>query len=213
MVAAIPGWYSPWGHLAGTAGVGAITVGLAVLNVHQLRAVELWTILIVFGAANLFEWYVHRYFMHHRRALFSVLFDRHTPEHHRVFHYDDMAIVDVRELRLVLIPAAGVLGIVLLMVPAALLASALFGSNVGWLVLSSAAFYVVGYELTHLCYHLPESSFVYRLPFLRFLREHHARHHRPEWMQRFNFNVTIPLGDWLFGTMAPRQPPANDSRC
>jgi sterol desaturase/sphingolipid hydroxylase (fatty acid hydroxylase superfamily) len=37
---------------------------------------------------------------------------------------------------------------------------------------------------------------------LRALREHHARHHIPRLMQRANFNVTIPLCDWLFGTLA-----------
>ena len=45
-------------------------------------------------------------------------------------------------------------------------------------------------------------SIVYRLPLLRALREHHARHHHPELMQKSNFNVTIPLGDMLFGTFA-----------
>jgi sterol desaturase/sphingolipid hydroxylase (fatty acid hydroxylase superfamily) len=66
----------------------------------------------------------------------------------------------------------------------------------------TSAVYVVGYELSHLAYHLPERSFVYRLPFLRALREHHARHHHPELMQKSNFNVTIPFGDLLFGTLA-----------
>ncbi|MBK7399278.1 MAG: hypothetical protein IPJ34_24170 [Myxococcales bacterium] len=32
---------------------------------------------------------------------------------------------------------------------------------------------------------------------MRFLREHHRRHHHPRLMQRWNFNVTIPLFDWL----------------
>ncbi len=206
MVEAIPRWYSPWGHLAGTAGVGVITVAVAISQVENLRFVELLTLGAVFFLANLFEWWVHKHVMHRRRAVVSVLYDRHTPEHHRIFVYENMAVRAARELRLVLIPAAGVLGIVLLTAPAAFLAGILLGENVGWLVLSGVALYVVGYELTHLCYHLPEGSFVYRWPLTRFLREHHARHHQPELMQRFNFNVTVPLGDLLFGTMAPRGP-------
>jgi hypothetical protein len=27
-------------------------------------------------------------------------------------------------------------------------------------------------------------------------------------MQRYNFNVTVPLFDWIMGTMAPKTPPA-----
>ncbi len=203
MLRAVPRWYSPWGHLAGTAGVGLVAVGLALYNIEHLALLELVTIPIVLVLANLFEWHVHKKLMHRRFWLMKVLYDRHTPEHHRVFHYHDMAIRSARELRLVLIPAMGVLGIVVMTAPAALLAGLLITPNVGWLVLSSAASYVVGYELTHLCYHLPESSFIYHFRVMRLLREHHARHHDPRLMQKFNFNVTVPLGDLLFGTMAP----------
>lgn len=204
MVSAIPRWYSPWGHLAGTAGVGIIAVGLAVSKTRDVSGLKLVVPLVVFALANLFEWYVHRHVMHRRRRLVAVLYDRHTPEHHRIFERENMAIREPRELRLVLIPAAGVLGVVLLATPAAYLAGALLGADVGWIVLASASLYVVGYELTHLCYHLPESSIIYRMSFFRLLREHHARHHQLELMQRYNFNVTVPLGDLLFGTLAPR---------
>ena len=142
--------------------------------------------------------------MHRRRRLFAVLFDRHTPEHHRVYHKGAMAMKSPRELRLVLIPAMGVLGIVLLAAPAAFLAGVLANENVGWLFLLTSALYVVGYELTHLCYHLPESAPLYRLSAVRFLREHHAEHHATGRMQHFNFNVTVPLFDLIFGTMASR---------
>jgi sterol desaturase/sphingolipid hydroxylase (fatty acid hydroxylase superfamily) len=71
--------------------------------------------------------------------------------------------------------------------------------------LATSAVYVVGYELSHLAYHLPEESVVYRLPLLRALRQHHARHHIPGLMQKANFNVTLPLGDLLFGTIASRE--------
>ena len=93
--------------------------------------------------------------------------------------------------------------IVLAAAPPALLAGWLLGPNVGWLVLLTAALYVVGYELSHLAYHLPEESFIGQRKLVRVMREHHARHHDPRLMQRYNFNVTVPLGDLLFGTMAP----------
>jgi len=203
MLRAVPRWYSPWGHLAGTAGVGLVAIGLALYHISGLRLLELVTVPLVLLLANLFEWHVHKKLMHRRFRLMPVLYDRHTPEHHRIFHYHDMAIRNVRELRLVLIPAMGVLGIVLCTVPPALLAGLLVTPNVGWLLLSTSASYVVAYELTHLCYHLPEGSIIYRVKLVRVLREHHARHHDPRLMQKFNFNVTVPLGDLLFGTMAP----------
>src|SRR4029078_13703134 len=100
------------------------------------------------------------------------------------------------------IPAAGVLGIVLTAAPIAMGAAWLFTPNVGWLCLLTTSLYVVSYELSHLAYHLPENSFIGRRAFVRVMREHHARHHDPRLMQRYNFNVTVPLGDWLFGTFA-----------
>jgi sterol desaturase/sphingolipid hydroxylase (fatty acid hydroxylase superfamily) len=33
------------------------------------------------------------------------------------------------------------------------------------------------------------------------LRQLHTLHHRPELMQTHNFNITYPIGDWLFGTL------------
>lgn len=202
MLAAIPGWYRPWAHLAGTVGIGLAASALAVLSLKAPRARDFFAVPATFVFANLVEWAAHRYLMHQRRRPLTVLYDRHTPEHHRVYRYESMAIGSVREFRLVLIPAAGVLGIVLLAAPLAATCALVFGANVGWLFLLTSAAYVVGYELSHLAYHLPESSFVYRLPALHALREHHARHHVPALMQRANFNVTVPLGDLVFGTLA-----------
>lgn len=204
-MAAIPRWYSPWGHLAGTVGIGVGALVLAVFGLHAPSTLELATVPATFVFANLVEWLAHRYLMHQRHWPLTVLYDRHTPEHHRVYRYESMAIRSPRELRLVLIPAAGVLGMLLLAAPVALCCGRALGGNVGWLFLLTAAVYVVGYELSHLVYHLPESSFVYRVPVFRALREHHARHHILRLMQHANFNVTVPLWDFLFGTLASRE--------
>lgn len=205
MMAKIPRWYSPIGHFLGTAGVGVAATALAVSQIHALRWVELAIVPIVFVLSNLAEWHAHRNLLHRRWPLMGVLYDRHTPEHHRVYRYRDMALREVRELRLVLIPAAGVLGIVVSAVAPAAAVGWLLGANVGWLFLLTSALYVVSYELTHLSYHMPEDSFVGRRRFVRWMREHHARHHDPRLMQKWNFNVTVPLGDWLFGTLAPAE--------
>lgn len=205
MLARVPTWYSPWGHLAATVGVGVVTLAVALGRLRGPTLAELATVPCAFVFANLVEWFAHRYLMHQRRFPLTVLYDRHTPEHHRVFRHEDMAIAAPRELKLVLIPAMGVLGMVLLAAPVALLLGMALSWNAGWLFLATVGVYVVGYELSHLAYHLPERSFVYRVPLVKALREHHARHHLPSLMQRYNFNVTIPLGDLLFGTFASRK--------
>jgi sterol desaturase/sphingolipid hydroxylase (fatty acid hydroxylase superfamily) len=199
-----PSWYSPWAHFAATTGIGIGMLGLAIWGIRELLPLELVVVPVVFVLANLGEWHAHRNLLHRRWRPVAILYDRHTPEHHRVYRYGDMRMRSARELRLVLIPAAGVAGIVATAAPAAALVGWLTTPNTGWLFLLTASSYVVGYELTHLAYHLPETSLVYRLPFMRRLREHHARHHDPRLMQKWNFNVTVPLADWMFGTIAPK---------
>jgi hypothetical protein len=207
MLHRIPRWYSPWAHLLCTAGLGVVVLGMALRRLHAVRPAEFLMIPAVFVLSNCLEWLAHRFLMHRRSPPLVVLYDRHTPEHHRVYVRGDMAMRSFRELRLVLIPALGVLTIVLTALPFASLAAYCFGSNAGWLFLVTTSSYVVSYELLHLLYHLPASHPAARLRIVRLLAEQHAAHHDPRLMQRYNFNVTVPLADSMFGTRAPRVAP------
>jgi sterol desaturase/sphingolipid hydroxylase (fatty acid hydroxylase superfamily) len=110
---------------------------------------------------------------------------------------------------LVLIPPFGVAAIAVVTAPFAWLAARLLGDAAGWMMLVTTSLYVVLYELSHLAYHLPETSWIGRRQLVRVLREHHRTHHDPRLMQRWNFNVTVPLFDWLHGTIASSEPSAN----
>ena len=39
-----------------------------------------------------------------------------------------------------------------------------------------------------------------KIPGFKRVRELHLQHHVPELMSKYNFNITYPIGDWLFGT-------------
>ncbi len=208
----IPARYNPWLHLGCTTGIGGALLVLGAFEIHRVRPLELLTLPVVFLLSNGFEWRAHKHLLHRPRWPLQLLYRKHTPEHHVVYVEDDMSIRSFRELRLVLIPAVGVLAIVVSLAPFAALMGRLFTPNVGWLVLLSGGLYMVGYELSHLSYHLPPDSFVGRMSLVRVLRHHHARHHDPRLMQRWNFNVTIPLFDWLYGTIADAPAPAAPAR-
>jgi hypothetical protein len=199
----IPRWYSPVGHLLGTTGVGVAATAIAIARIHGLTWPQLLAVPITVVAANFFEWWAHKNVLHRRRRLFGYLYEQHTPMHHRLYREEDMAVRDRRELKFVLMPAMGVLGIVLSASPIAIAVGLLVSPNAGWLTLMTQALYVVSYELTHLSYHLPPDHWVRRIGFIRRLAAHHARHHDPRRMQRWNFNVTLPLADWVLGTSAP----------
>lgn len=205
-LAAIPRWYRPWAHLAATAGIGVVVWAVALVALVRTppRAIDALVPPVVLVLANALEWAAHKHLLHKRRWPLHELFDRHTPEHHAVYVDGDMAIGDARELRLVLIPAVGVLGIVLAMSAFGAVFAMLLGAGAGWLFVLTASSYVVGYELSHLAYHLPATHPVGRLRAIGWLREHHSIHHDPSLMQKRNFNVTIPLFDWLLGTSQGR---------
>jgi hypothetical protein len=199
----IPRYYSPYLHLAATTSVGVATLVLALLCLHHVRPIELLVIPATFLLSNGVEWRAHKRVLHHRIWPLGILFDRHTPIHHKIYQHDSMAMKSTMEFREVLMPAAGVAAIVALSAPIAYAVARLLTPNCGWIALATSGIYVLAYELSHLSYHMPEDSVVGRWRVVRVLREHHRRHHHPALMQKWNFNVTIPIFDWLHGTVAP----------
>ncbi len=200
LVARIPGWYVPWVHLFGPSTLGIALVALALSRVRAPNGLELACVpafLVLFNGA---EWALHRDVLHHRVRLLEFAFVRHTPQHHGAFDAEHLAIHDARELKLVLLPAFGVLAMFLAAIPPGLALAALVSRNVGALWIATGVAYVLAYEWLHLAYHLPEDGRVGRLRPIRALRRHHALHHAPALMQRWNFNVTVPLWDWALGT-------------
>jgi hypothetical protein len=206
--AEIPWWYSAWGHLAGTTGIGITVLVVSAIQLARLGTTRATDWLVVPGVlvlSNFFEWLVHQHILHRRHWPLEVIYDKHTPMHHMIYIEEDMALRSTREFRLVLIPAAGVLGIVLAATPIAIGLAKLWSPSAGWLFLVTASLYMVTYEVLHLCYHAPKDSFIGRLAFIRVMRAHHAKHHDPRFMQKWNFNVTVPLFDWIMRTTAPKR--------
>ncbi len=170
-------------------------------------AVRLWEWLlvpIVYVMSNAVEHRAHRLALHRRTPGLTILYDRHTPMHHRVFIAKDMCIRDARECALVLLPWFGIVAIFVLTAP---ITVALWFTerNLACLFVATTMFYVLSYEWLHLAYHLPETSLVGRNSVIRALRRHHATHHHPPLMQKWNFNVTVPLWDWVRGTIYPEK--------
>jgi hypothetical protein len=202
LIAEIPSWYSPWLHLAFPSLIGIAVIVASASLLRDVRPLDLVTIPATFLLLNAGEWRIHRDMLHRRTPPLGVLYDRHTPQHHMIFVTDDMAIRATREFRLVLIPVYGIIaaGVGALPIPAALWLG-LGLRNPALLFMAVTMAYVVGYEWLHLSYHAPSSSFIGRRKLIQRLRRHHAIHHSPELMQKWNFNVTIPLWDWVRRTI------------
>jgi hypothetical protein len=124
-----------------------------------------------------------------------------------------MAMRDTREYRLVLIPAYGLLLIIVGQIGA--MAFWWWGlglPNVACLYAATAIAYAVSYEWLHFSYHLPHEHPVAKSPLILRLARHHAVHHDPRIMQRWNLNVTVPLMDYVMGTATDSVESANRLR-
>lgn len=152
--------------------------------------------------ANFVEYLGHRGPMHKRFKRMGLIFHRHTNEHHRFFTDKWMTCRSQRDYKIVLFPAIMLLfylGSVAF--PIGLLLYLFLTWNTACFYVATAVFYFLEYELLHFCYHLDDGSWIARLPVIRALRIHHRIHHRLSLMQKYNFNITWPLADFVFGTI------------
>lgn len=200
LIAETPRWYVPWVHLFVPSLVGIAAIAIALTRIENLRPLELLTVPAVYLFANAFEWWIHGAALHRRHPLAPVLYDQHTPKHHMLYLTEDMAIRDRREYRLVLIPAFGLFLIFVGQIPINIALRWLGYPNVAWLYLATSIGYAVSYEWLHFSYHLPQEHPVAQNPIIRRLARHHAVHHDPRIMQRWNMNVTVPLMDHVMRT-------------
>lgn len=203
LLSRVPRWYSPLGHVCLTSGIGLAAAIFAITRLTDVAAAELLIVPATFVAANAFEWLLHRDVLHAPR-LGGFIYKKHTLEHHRAYREDSMAVRDWRELPLILLGPATFSIVALAAAVVALVPAFVFGADAGWLALATESLYLTCYELLHLSYHLPEGHPIGRLAIVRRLGKHHARHHDPRLMRRYNLNVTLPLADLAFGTIAPK---------
>ncbi len=198
--------YSAAFHIGAPAVVGLGLIAFAISQLHAVRWWEWLLVPVVYVMSNATEHRAHRVALHRRTPGLTILYDRHTPMHHRVFIAKDMCIRDARECALVLLPWFGIVAIAVITAPFTALLW-FTERNLACLFVATTMFYVLSYEWLHLAYHLPPSSFIGRNRLIRALRRHHATHHHPPLMQKWNFNVTVPLWDWVRGTTYPEKIP------
>jgi len=198
----IPGGYSGWRHFAVTNALVLVSVAACAWQLNDVQLWEWLSVPLIALYANLAEYFGHRFVMHRPRRGFGLIYKRHVKQHHRFFTDTAMPVDGPRDFKAVLFPP------ILLMLflgafgtPVALAVGYFGSANAGWLFAITGLLYFLNYEYLHLAYHLPESHWVARLPFMARLKRLHAVHHDQGLMAHANFNITYPVGDWLFGTL------------
>jgi Fatty acid hydroxylase len=198
----VPARYRGALHLLFTFGIGSAAMIACLLQLQDVEPVEWLAVPLTALYVNVAEYWGHRGPMHRRRRGLGLVYERHTRQHHRFFTADTMPVDTLRDLRAVLFPPVlMVFFITAFALPAALLLAAFTSANVAWLFVATALAYFLNYEFLHLAYHLPSRYAVARWPLVGRLKRLHETHHDPRLMTTCNFNISYPLGDWLFGTL------------
>jgi hypothetical protein len=152
---------------------------------------------ILYG--SFLEWFVHKIVMHTNK-LSQLAFDRHAVEHHthrrslksfyaqpednESYHLGESSIIPL--LWLVHVPmylAVGKFGGV----------AAGIGAGIGGML------YLIGYEFIHFFVHAPRNYHFQRTRLFRFYCEYHRVHHG---RARVNYNVVMPLADFVLRTQS-----------
>lgn len=174
------------------------------------------TLFMLMSASNLVyasvvEWSLHRFVMHRPIKWFMYPYNAHDGTHHGSFsglkyHFDgtqNIAKVTMAWWNGFVIIALGIMPFFTVT-----MILYLFGWGLGvWMILSSGIFvstaYFVTYEYFHWCMHVPKGRWFQDTRFFRWFNGRHILHHRfPE----KNFNVVLPIADYLFGTLLLKSP-------
>lgn len=189
-----------------------VSVGVIAWCAAQLASVtarEMAAIPLTFLYSNLVEYFGHRGPMHHPTKGLRGIYERHSRRHHRFFTDQEMAFDSSADFHAVLFPPVLVIFFTAVFaLPAGLALGVLASPNTAYLFVLTSLAYFLNYELLHFAYHLRLDHPLLRIRPLKTLRLLHLRHHRPALMNKYNFNITYPIGDWLFGTLY--RPPETD---
>ena len=192
--------YSGWAHVMTTTIGSLAAIAIAIWQIDAPRLWELACVPGFFVFANLVEYFGHKGPMHHRRRGLSIIFTRHTLQHHVFYTHDAMEAESPRDYQMILFPPL-MLGLLLAIVgPLGAAIGFLTTPNLGWLFVATGVGYFLTYEWLHLAYHQPAGSWLGRRGLIQRLRRHHTVHHDPAQMTRANFNITFPIGDRVFRT-------------
>ncbi|MGC5702725.1 SRPBCC family protein [Pseudomonas sp. NFXW11] len=199
--AAVSPRYNPWLHGGFVLAYGLLCIGWLCSTLSQVQPLEWLTVPLALLFFNFCIYVVHRWLGHHKQSFARLFYARHTGDHHSFFTPGLMTYEGRADWRVILFPAW------LIVLHSLLFALPLWGllrlwnGNVAALFASCTLLGYLAYEVFHACEHLPAKHPLARLPWVRQMRHLHELHHRRELMQERNFNIVLPLMDWLFGTL------------
>ncbi len=200
IISTIPQWYNPFIHAILPSTLGISIISLCLYFMSNVTWTSFLCIPFTIIALFLFEWCTHKYILHTKQPLLGFIYQSHG-YHHIIYTNEQMAMLEKKELYFIMLPPYAILLVFCLVTPLAFGIGMIFGGlNVACLIMITSMLFFLFYEWLHLAYHQPANSFFGKNRLIGKLRRLHRRHHDPKLMKNWNFNVTIPVFDWILGT-------------
>jgi hypothetical protein len=192
--------YHGWVHVALIYAIGGAAIWYFARQVGSPAWYEWLVVPVAFTAANVFEWWIHKFVMHRPVRGLMGIYKRHTLAHHQFFTENEYTVDNSRDFRIVFFPPYALVTFMAMSLVPAFILNRLGLPDAGWLLLITNTALYLNYELFHYCCHVKDDRLVRHIPFINTIRRHHAAHHNTAIMMERNFNLTYPIADWVFGT-------------
>lgn len=189
-------------HLAFVILFPALIIGGCLFLLENIQPLDWLAIPFTFLYANFIEYVGHKGPMHNKTRFLESIYQRHTLEHHQLFTETVTTCQSTRDYKMILFSSLMLFFFFgLFAIPAGFILYFIFSPNVCYFFVATSLAYYINYDLLHLSYHLDSDSWIGKIPFMPYLRKHHTLHHNRRLMNRYNFNISYPIFDHIFGTV------------
>jgi len=191
-------YYSGWLHMLFVLSVAISVISYAILHTEQVTWPQWLVFPLTMLVVNFAEYFAHRWLGHKKTKYGKLFYQRHSGDHHTFFLPAAMPYESSRDWRVVLFPGYLIIAFLVgLVLPIGWLLMHVSSDNVAYIFSGAAISGYLFYEVMHFSYHLPDGSFVEKIPGWKQLRQLHVQHHKRDLMTHKNFNITLPLFDIL----------------
>jgi hypothetical protein len=198
--------YRGWIHMLSVLAVGLGTIIYALSQLQSAAWVEWMVFPLTMLMVNFAEYYAHRWLGHKKTKYGKLFYSRHTGDHHSFFLEHSMNYETVQDWRVVLFPLYLIFAFLLgLILPVGFVLSEVVSMNVAYIYAAAGISGYLFYEVMHFSYHIPRGHWAEKLflviPGWTALRHLHVLHHKRDKMGEANFNITLPIFDFLLGSL------------
>lgn len=198
----VPRYYNGYLHVFINFGVLGAVLLFLFFKVQSWNMSSLAVLALSLVVGNFAVYFIHRFLLHQNLPVIGPFtYKIHSLWHHRFYTHQNRVFEKLDDLYILFFPPTVVLGFVIILLPIQFYLLINISIDVAYVFMLGSTLTFLLYEVVHFCSHLPESHPILKIKYFKMMWVHHGLHHNPELMHKWNFNIVLPLADWVFGTV------------